>query len=248
MKSDHRLVFRAREIGAESVLAAETGDVKLLFGLGPAFAESPPDIRMERMLGTLSPAIETIRWGEQIHGRLSASLARHPGEELHGAVSIGRCDGLMTAEAGIGLVVWTADCVPILMVGGGVVAAIHSGWRGAEHDILGAAVKRFRAEYGVPASQIEAFLGPSISGTQYPVGPEVIEALARYEIDDATWRHGDHVDLRRFLDCRLQDLGLRREAISRIGPCTASSPQLASYRRDGTRAGRQFSLIYRAVC
>jgi YfiH family protein len=248
MKSDRRPVFRAREIGAESFLAAETGDVKMLFGLGPAFAESPPDIRMERMLDHLRPAIDSIRWGEQIHGRLIASLARDPGREFDGAVSIGRCDGLMTAETGIGLAVWTADCVPILMVGGGVVAAIHSGWRGAEHDILGAAVTRFRAEYGVPASHIEAFLGPAISGSEYPVGPEVIEALARYEIDDTKWRHGNHVDLRRFLDCRLQDLGLGRESISCIGPCTVSSAPLASYRRDGTRAGRQFSLVYRAVC
>jgi YfiH family protein len=248
MSFDHRIVFRAREIGDESVMAAEADDVKMLFGMGPAVSESPPAIRMERMLEVLSPAIQTIRWGEQIHGRLIASLARGPGHDLEGAVSVGRCDGLMTADTGIGVVVWTADCVPILMVGDGVVAAIHSGWRGAAHDIVGAAVKRFRAEYGVPASHLEAFLGPSISGPQYPVGPEVIESLARYEIDDAKWRHGHRVDLRRFLGCRLQDLGLRREAISRIGPCTASSPRLASYRRDGAQAGRQFSLVYRAVC
>jgi YfiH family protein len=248
MNSDHRIVFQAREIGAESVMAAETDDVKMLFGMGPAVAESSSAIRMERILEVLSPAIQTIRWGEQIHGRLIASLASNPGHELEGAVSIGRCDGLMTADAGIGVVVWTADCVPILMVGDGVVAAIHSGWRGAAHDIVGAAVKRFRVEYGVPASHLEAFLGPSISGPRYPVGPEVIESLARYEIDDAKWRRGDRVDLRQFLDSRLQDLGLVREAISHVGPCTASSPRLASYRRDGAEAGRQFSLIYRTVC
>lgn len=247
MNSDQKLTFQEQEIGTESVMASERDDVRLMFGLGPAVTESPPDIRMERMLELLSPEIQTIRWGEQIHSRLIASLARGPGHELEGAVSIGRCDGLMTGEAGIGLVVWTADCVPILIVGDGVVAAIHSGWRGAAQDILGAAVKRFRAEYGVPACHLDAFLGPSISGPKYPVGSEVIESLERYEIDDAMWRSGDHVDLRRFLACRLQDLGLAREAISRIGPCTASSAQLASYRRDGANAGRQFSLVYRAV-
>lgn len=247
MNSDHRLTFRVQEIGAEAIMASEKDDVRLMFGLGPPSAASLPDIRMERMLELLSPAIQTIRWGEQIHGRLIVSLARGPSHELEGAVSIGRCDGLMTAEAGIGLVVWTADCVPILMAGDGVVAAIHAGWRGAAHDILGAAVKRFRVEYGVPASHLDAFLGPSISGPKYPVGSEVVEALARYEIYDAKWRSGDHVDLRQFLACRLQDLGLGREAISHVGPCTASSAQLASYRRDGAQAGRQFSLVYRAV-
>ncbi len=247
MTPDHSITFQAGELGAESVAVARIGDVTMFFGLGPATGVASPGLRMEQVLDTLRPAVRTIRWGEQIHGRLIASLSAEPDQTLEGAVSVGRCDGLITSESGIGLVVWTADCVPVLMAGDGVVAAVHAGWRGAAEDIVGAAVKRFRTEYGVPASRLRAFLGPSISGPEYPVGQEVIIALGRHGIDHEKWRDGNHVDLRQFLLCRLQDLGLERTAVDCVGPCTASSPQLASFRRDGSGAGRQFSLVYRAA-
>ena len=50
-----------------------------------------------------------------------------------------------------------------------------------------------------------------------------------------------------FLAARLRELGLLPDSIGVIGPCTASSADLASYRRDGPAAGRQFSLIYREL-
>ena len=176
-----------------------------------------------------------------------ASLASEAGHELSGAVCVGRCDGLMTADPGVGLAVWTADCVPVLMVGDEVIAAVHAGWRGAADDIVGAAVKRFRIEYGVPAARIRAFLGPSISGPRYEVGQEVIGALQHHAVNQSRWRDGKHVDLRAFLVGRLQDLGLEKAAVSSIGPCTAGSAKLASFRRDASAAGRQFSLVYRSL-
>jgi copper oxidase (laccase) domain-containing protein len=133
------------------------------------------------------------------------------------------------------------------MRGDGVVAAVHSGWRGAAEDVAGATVRRFEVEYGVPAERIQATLGPAISGPNYKVGMEVIEALAIIGVDDGAWRMGQHVDLRGFLRARLLQHGLQAAAIGEIDLCTASSPDLASHRRDGEAAGRQFSLIYRTA-
>ena len=76
---------------------------------------------------------------------------------------------------------------------------------------------------------------------------EVVEALAAMGVDDGAWRNGRHVDLKGFLRARLLQLGVQPAAIGDIGLCTASSPDLASHRRDGEAAGRQFSLIYRAA-
>jgi copper oxidase (laccase) domain-containing protein len=132
------------------------------------------------------------------------------------------------------------------MSGGGVVAAVHAGWRGAAADIVGAVVDRFRTEYGVAADRLHAALGPAISGRAYPVVDEVIEALGRLGISEARWRDGSHVDLRSLLATRLEALGLCRERVESVGPCTASTPELASFRRDGAAAGRQWSLVYRA--
>jgi hypothetical protein len=112
---------------------------------------------------------------------------------------------------------------------------------------VGATVHRFEIEYGVSPDRIQATLGPAISGPQYPVGDEVINALKTLGVDEGTWRIGEHVDLKGFLHSRLEGLGLIPSAIANINLCTVSSPDFASFRRDGRSAGRQFSLIYRVA-
>lgn len=217
----------------------------MVFGLGPAAGGDPLERRRKRLLTRLEPPIRCLRWGHQIHGRVVASIASEPGHPLTGEACVGRCDALMTAESGVGLMVWTADCVPVLIEGGGVVAAVHSGWRGTAADIVGAVIKRFDVEYGVPSDRLRAALGPAISGPRYRVGPEVVRALAQVGVASDAWRHGEQVDLREFLTFRIRDLGVPESEISVVGPCTASTSHLASYRRDGAGAGRQFSLVYR---
>jgi YfiH family protein len=239
--------WREIEIADDRALAAAKDDVRVVFGIGPPSPVEPPESRMKRILASLKPELSAIRWGEQIHGQLVASIACEPGCRLEQAACVGRCDALITAEVGVALAVWTADCVPILMAGGGVVAAVHSGWRGAADDVAGATVHRFEIEYGVPPDQIQATLGPAISGPRYPVGDEVIDALKTLGADEGAWRNGEHVDLRGFLHSRLEGLGLHPSAIADIDLCTVSSPDFASYRRDGKSASRQFSLIYRTA-
>jgi hypothetical protein len=200
---------------------------------------------MRGILESLRPELSAIRWGEQVHGRVVASLAAHPERRPENVACVGRCDALVTADTGVGLVVWTADCVPILIAGGGVVAAVHSGWRGSVADITGAVVRRCIVEYGVQPQVLEAYLGPAISGSRYEVGREVIDGLRTLGVDEGRWRQGKHVDLRHFLAARLENLGLDPAAIHTVDSCTASTPELASYRRDGVIAGRQWSMIFR---
>jgi YfiH family protein len=232
-------------IGDDRALDFGAAGVRMLFSFGPPTSASPPEERMQRILAVLGSEIGAIRWGEQVHGRLVASLAAEPNHPLDNATCVGRCDALMTADAGVGLAVWTADCVPILVTGGGVVAAVHSGWRGSVADIVGAVVRRFAVEYGVPAKNLRAMLGPAISGSRYEVSGEVVDGLRAFGHDEQRWLENNHVDLRAFLAARLENLGLEPTAIDTVGPCTASTPELASYRRDGINAGRQWSMVYR---
>ena len=217
----------------------------MFFGLGPPLAADPPEIRSLRLLEALAPQIHGLRWGRQVHGREVAAVSCEEDRDLGGVVCVGECDALMTSEEGVGLMVWTADCVPILLAGGGVVAAVHSGWRGTAADIVGSVVRTFFSDYGVAADQIHAVLGPAISGQRYEVGPEVVNALEALGPDDGGWRRGNRVDLRLFLAGRLPRLGVEPGSIDVIGPCTAATAHLASYRRDGVDAGRQWSLVYR---
>jgi YfiH family protein len=219
--------------------------VRMLFAFGPPKPAGSPEDRLRRLMAGPGAPIDAVRWGEQVHGRVIASLAAESGRPFENAACVGRCDALMTAEPGVGLVVWTADCVPILINGDGVIAAVHSGWRGSVADIGGAVVRRFAVEYGVPPQNLHAKLGPAISGPQYEVSREVIKGLRALGLDEARWRKGNRVDLRGFLAARLENLGLESTMIDIVGPCTASTPELASYRRDGAGSGRQWSMIYR---
>lgn len=232
-------------IGDERVLDSEAEEVRVLFAFGPPGPADRPEERMQRLLAALGADIGAIRWAEQIHGRVVASLAAESDHPLENAACVGRCDALITADRGIGLVVWTADCVPIVIAGDGVVAAVHSGWRGSVADVAGAVVRRFAVEYGVPPQNLRALLGPAISGPRYEVSDQVIDGLRAFGLDERRWRAGDCVDLRGFLTARLEDLGLDPAMVHNVGPCTASTPELASYRRDGVEAGRQWSMIYR---
>jgi YfiH family protein len=232
-------------IDDDRALDFQTSGARMLFAFGPAKPARAPEDRMRGLLAALGPEIGAIRWGEQTHGRLVASLAAKPGQPLENEACVGRCDALITADARVGLVVWTADCVPILIAGDGVVAAVHAGWRGTVADIVGAVVNRFTVEYGVPTRHLRAVLGPAISGPRYEVSREVIDGLRAFDLDEDRWRLGNFVDLRAFLAARLQDLGLAPTTIDTVGPCTASTPELASYRRDGIDAGRQWSMVYR---
>jgi YfiH family protein len=233
------------EIGDEWVLPIDEAGARMLFAFGPPSPSQGPEERMRRILELPEIDIAAIRWGEQVHGRVIASIASSHGRSPHGAACVGRCDALISADARIGLAVWSADCVPILMTGDDVVAAVHSGWRGAVADISGAVVRRFAVEYGIGTRHLRAVLGPAISGARYEVSQSVIDGLRAFDLDEGRWRSGNQVDLRGFLTARLEDLGLEPGAIQAVGPCTASTPELASYRRDGIDAGRQWSLVYR---
>ncbi len=232
-------------IADDRALDFNVDGVRMLFAFGPPRRAGSPKERLLRFMADSGAPIDAIRCGEQVHGRVIASLAAEPDCPFENAVCVGRCDALMTAETRVGLVIWTADCVPILFTGDGVIAAVHSGWRGSVSDIAGAVVRRFGVEYGVSPHNLRAILGPAISGPQYEVSQEVIDGLRQFDLDEARWRRENQVDLRGFLTARLEDLGLNPAMIGISGPCTALTSELASYRRDGADAGRQWSMIYR---
>lgn len=169
-------------------------------------------------------------------------MSAEPGGSLLGGCSVGRCDGLVTADVGIGLVVWTADCVPLLIDGGAAVAAIHAGWRGIAAGIVERAVRRLELEYGLPPSAQAVFLGPAVGPDHYQVGGEVVAALERSGVPRSSWlSSGNRVDLRALVAAILRNAGV--DEVVPVGGCTACDPGLASFRRDRETAGRQWSMI-----
>lgn len=83
-------------------------------------------------------------------------------------------DALVTNLPGLILGVVTADCAPVLLADkhAGVIAAVHSGWRGTAGGIVGNAVKAMLA-LGAQAKNIHAVIGPCIAQASYEVGEDV---------------------------------------------------------------------------
>lgn len=156
---------------------------------------------------------------------------------------VGICDGLLTGERHVVLTVRTADCLPVVIAGGGVVAALHCGWRSLAGDILGKCVRRLAAEYGVAAETLEAVIGVGIGPCHYEVGPEVAASLAAQPTATSDWHRDGRVDLAAWAGGRLVRVGVPADQIRTLAGCTACSPHHHSFRRDGQRAGRQWAAV-----
>jgi YfiH family protein len=233
-------VWNERPVGPDRVLYRAAAGVTMFFGVGPARGSGAEPARLSAVLDHLEPAVVALRFCRQVHGRTIHEIAVGPDPILE----VGEGDALVTVAPATGLLVWTADCVPVLIAGDGVVAAVHSGWRGCAADVVGVTVGHLAQSHGSTPEILRAVLGPSVCGPCYRVGPEVTEALGRFGLPESRWRHADHVDLRGFLTARLEALGVPAEQIETVGGCTVESDALASFRRDGAAAGRQWAMVF----
>ena len=156
-------------------------------------------------------------------------------------------DGLVTAEMGLGLVCFTADCVPILLVEpkARVIAAVHSGWRGTVGGIGKNAVERMIALGADPRERLAA-IGPSIGPCSFEVGPEVqAEFTAAFgdRLPSVPSVREGHtmVDLWTANRLVLADAGLKNEHIFTAEVCTLCHHDL--YYSHRYTNGRRGSLI-----
>ncbi len=148
-------------------------------------------------------------------------------------------DGIVTAEAGLPIFCFTADCVPVLLCDPvhNVVGAIHCGWRSATEDILGNAVEAMRT-LGAEPRDIRAAIGPAIGACCFETHREVPEAIEAWlgvdaaapyisnlslNISNLTLEQKFLVDLRGANACRLHQLGVLAENIDISGECTFCS-------------------------
>jgi len=90
-----------------------------------------------------------------------------------------QADGLITQTPGIALLVYAADCVPILLHDPvrKVIGAVHAGWRGTASGIAGIAVQKMESEFGCLAVDIKAAIGPCISKCCFETDNDVADAL-----------------------------------------------------------------------
>jgi YfiH family protein len=177
-----------------------------------------------------------LRWlcaSRQVHGTIVQRVRAQDGSGGE-AVALD-ADGHATALRGVGMMVLVADCLPVLLVSEGAVAALHAGWRGLAEGVLQAGVRAIGELGG--GGEIVALIGPGAGPCCYEVGAEVHAAFGGARRVGAR-----NIDLPALAEERLAAAGVGR--VERVGICTICDTRLYSHRREGERAGRQAGVVW----
>jgi copper oxidase (laccase) domain-containing protein len=160
---------------------------------------------------------------EQVHG---SGVAVVPSPESiiapDGLPVVPGVDGLVTAEPGVLLSIYVADCGVIWLADRrtGAIGLLHSGKKGTESNILGEALRLMAARFGTRPADVTAVLGPCIRPPDYEVD---------FAHTIGTQASACHVG--NFIDCQLN---------------TASDPaRFYSYRKELGKTGRMMALMTR---
>ena len=188
----------------------------------------------------LGISVDCMWFPRQVHGTNIVEV----NEVSHDTVE---ADAVITKTKGLLIGVSTADCVPILLYDkcGGIVAAIHAGWRGTVARIVEKTVDRLVEQFSSDPINIICMIGPSISPAAYEVGEEVAEIFEKEGFADCVIGGfcKPHIDLWQANLIQLQQLGIPRENIDCTPLCTLSNDHLFSARRMGINSGRIMNAI-----
>lgn len=248
-------LWRAEVQPGVSVAFTDTnaGNIALHVGDDPG-AVLRRRVRLEHAAGV---APRRFQYMNQVHGN-EVSLVAEPGavaetaavvesgassesDPAAGAPQAPTADALVSL--GTPLAVMVADCIPLVLVGAGdsgpVLAAVHAGRPGLFSGVIPAAVERMRAS---GATDIRAWLGPSVCGNCYEVPAELRDEVAGVlpsAWSTTTWGT-PALDLPGGAASQLDALGV---PIEYRGPCTLENESLFSHRRD-SRSGRFAGLVW----
>ena len=150
-------------------------------------------------------------------------------------------DAFVTSASDLKVAVRTADCAPVLMTDGKVIAVVHAGWKGAVSGVIEAALLEMLRQ-GAQLSKIVAAVGPCIHEVSYP-NPELNKFLSE-DVMRFLPIYPDgipHFNLPGYVMYRLDKAGVSDIDLMDID--TYTDEDFYSYRRDPANPGRQYTFI-----
>lgn len=139
------------------------------------------------------------------------------------------CDALVTNTPGVALLVFTADCTPLLFHDPvtGAVGAAHAGWRGTAQAIGARVVEAMVAHCGSRPEDIRAAIGPNVGFCHFETDADVPEAMIA-AFGDEVRAYISQKGEKYFLDLKaINALVLRRAGVRHIEistDCTMCQP------------------------
>ncbi len=141
-------------------------------------------------------------------------------------------DGIYTNKKGVFLGIRFADCMPVVLMDtkNGMIMVLHAGWRGTRLEISKKGVE-ILIKNGAEAKDILVSIGPHICSNCY----EIKEDVASQFNSSFVIKRNDklYLDLEKANIYQLEDAGVLKKNIGRIGICTYENNNFFSYRRDG---------------
>ena len=160
-----------------------------------------------------------------------------------------QCDALVTATPGVALLVFTADCTPLLFHDPvtGAVGAAHAGWRGTAKAIGARVVEAMVRDFGSNPADIRAAIGPNVGLCHFETDADVPEAMIA-AFGDEVKQYIEKKGEKYFLDLKaINALVLRRAGVQHIeisDECTMCSPhRFWSHRVTNGDRGSQGAII-----
>ena len=154
---------------------------------------------------------------------------------------IENCDGLITKEKELPLMVMVADCIPILFFDEiqGVIAAVHAGRNSTFLKIAQITANKMINELGCNANNIKVIMGPSIHECCYEVSDELVN-IVKTSFGEKFCK-GNNIDLHGINVKLLEEVGIRHIRISEI--CTKCSNEPFYSFRKNPKTGRFAGII-----
>ena len=158
------------------------------------------------------------------------------------ADTVAGTDALITDLPGVPLLLFYADCVPVLLADpeSGAVGLAHAGWRGSVGEIAMKTVQAMQQHYGSKPEKLLAAIGPSIGSCCYEVDDAVLAAGVKYRQCFTPKTNGKYqLDLWLMNRLQLEAAGLAPGQIDCAAVCTCDTRELFfSYRAEQGKTGR----------
>ena len=163
-------------------LGGVSGGVWASWNFGENRGDDPENVRENyRLAGEIFGCTENdFVVTKQVHEK-AVIIAADKDRHTLGTQTPYTADGLVTKERGLPLMIYIADCVPVLLhdENAGVIGAVHCGWKSSVADILGVVVDNM-IKLGARAEDIHAAIGASIGKCCFERDNDVPEAVTRY--------------------------------------------------------------------
>ena len=202
---------------------------------------------------SLGADFESLVTCQQVHGVKVAKATRCEagmGSRNYES-SIPDTDALITNEPGLPLMLFFADCTPIMIADpvNRAIGVAHGGWKGTLGGIAVITIEAMAREYGSRPENLLASVGPSIGPCCYAVRSDVADRFQeRYPgyADDILKLENGEIMLNLW-ECnrrQLLDAGVPAKNIDKADTCTSCNhKQFFSYRADKGKTGRIGALM-----